>query len=110
MPHIEFFHTEGVSGEVEMNLTILEASQQLGFSLNHECGGNATCVTCRVEVKEGAENLDEIDFDEQDLLDREEIGEPWRLGCQARLLGDVKVRVPGPTEIHVSRTPPEELT
>ena len=70
MPHIEFIHPEGVSGEVEINLTILEASQQLGFPLNHECGGNATCVTCRVEVKEGAEHLDEIDFDEQDLLDR----------------------------------------
>ncbi len=108
MPHIEFIHPDGdVSGEVEMNLTILEASQQLGFLLKHECGGNATCVTCRVEVKDGAENMDEIDFDEQDLLDREEIGEPWRLGCQARLLGDVIVRVPGPTEIHVIQTPEE---
>ncbi|HIN32740.1 MAG TPA: (2Fe-2S)-binding protein [Nitrospirales bacterium] len=108
MPRIEFVHPEGVSGEVEMNLTILEAAQQLGFPLNHECGGNATCVTCRVEVKEGVDNLDEIDFDEQDLLDREEIGEPWRLGCQARLLGDVKVRAPGPTETPLSQAPPEE--
>ena len=110
MPHIEFVHPEGASGDVPMNLTILEAAEELGFSLNHECGGNATCVTCRVAVLEGAENLDEIDFDEQDLLDREEIGEPWRLGCQARLLGDVKVRVPGPTEIHVSQTPLEDHT
>ena len=110
MPRIEFVHPEGMSGEVERNLTILEAAQELGFPLNHECGGNATCVTCRVQVLEGAGNLDEIDFDEQDLLDREGIGEPWRLGCQARLLGDVKVRVPGPTEIHIGQTPPEELT
>ncbi|HUM40241.1 MAG TPA: ferredoxin, partial [Nitrospira sp.] len=40
-------------------------------------------------------NLSEIDFDEQDLLDREALSEPWhRLGCQARVLGDVVVRVP----------------
>ena len=110
MPRIEFVHQEGVTGDVDTNLTILEAAQALGFPLNHECGGNATCVTCRVEILEGSENLDEIDFDEQDLLDREEIGEPWRLGCQARLLGDVKVRVPGPTEVHITESPYEKLT
>jgi len=110
MPHIDFVHPEGVSGDVEMNLTILEAAQQLGFPLNNECGGNATCVTCRVEVREGDDNLEEIDFDEQDLLDREQIGEPWRLGCQARVIGDVKVRVPGPTEVHISQFQEEEQT
>jgi ferredoxin, 2Fe-2S len=48
-----------------------------------------------VEVQSGAENLSEIDFDEQDLLDREALSEPWhRLGCQAKVLGDVVVRVP----------------
>jgi|TARA_B100001079_G_scaffold265175_1_gene270560 2Fe-2S ferredoxin len=102
MPHIEFVHPNGTSGEVEMNITLLEAAQQLGFPLKHECGGSAACSTCRVEVKEGAENLNEIGFDEQDLLDREEIGEPWRLGCQARLLGDVKVCVPSHAESHIS--------
>lgn len=43
----------------------------------------------------GHEHLSEIDFDEQDLLDREALTEPWhRLACQARVLGDVVVRVP----------------
>ena len=49
----------------------------------------------RVEVQLGEENLSEIDFEEQDLLDREALSEPWhRLGCQARVLGDIIVRVP----------------
>ena len=109
MPHIEFVHPNGIAGEVEINLTILEAAQCLGFPLNHECGGNATCVTCRVEVIEGAEHLDEIDFDEQDLLDREEIVGPWRLGCQARLRGDVKVRVPHPAAPYTSQRLSEKL-
>lgn len=95
MPRVTFLHPQGKSGEVPANLTLLEASRVLGFALNHDCGGNASCTTCRVEVQAGGEHLSEIDFDEQDLLDREALSEPWhRLGCQARVLGDVVVRVP----------------
>src|SRR5499433_1484163 len=95
MPRVTFLHSVGKSGEVEANTSLLEASKLLGCSLNHDCGGNASCTTCRVEVQIGAENLSEIDFDEQDLLDREALSEPWhRLGCQAKVLGDVVVKVP----------------
>ena len=95
MPRITFIHPQGVSGEVESNTSILEASKILGFPLAHDCGGNASCTTCRVEVESGEENLSEIDFDEQDLLDRENLTEAFnRLGCQAKMHGDVVVRVP----------------
>ena len=95
MPRVTFLHPEGKSGEVDANITLLEASQALGFSLNHDCGGNASCTTCRVEVQRGGENLSEVDFEEQDLLDREALTASWhRLGCQARVRGDVVVRVP----------------
>jgi len=95
MPKVTFLHPDGKSGDVPENLSLLEAAEQLGFPLNHDCGGNASCTTCRVEVQSGQEHLSEIDFDEQDLLDREALSEPWhRLGCQARIHGDVTVRVP----------------
>lgn len=95
MPRVTFLHSRGQTGDVEANVTLLEASKALGFPLNHDCGGNASCTTCRVEVQMGGENLSEIDFEEQDLLDREALSEPWhRLGCQARVLGDVVVLVP----------------
>ena len=95
MPRVTFLHPEGKSGDVDANTTLLDAAKALGFSLNNDCGGNASCTTCRVEVQIGHEQLSEIDFDEQDLLDREALSEPWhRLGCQARVLGDVVVRVP----------------
>ena len=43
----------------------------------------------------GGEHLSEIDFEEQDLLDREALTEPYhRLSCQAKILGDVMVQVP----------------
>lgn len=95
MPRVTFLHPEGKSGVVTRNLTLLDAAKELGFRLNHDCGGNASCTTCRVEVQSGGEHLSEIEFEEQDLLDREALREPWhRLGCQAKVLGDVVVRVP----------------
>lgn len=95
MPRVTFLHPEGKSGIVTRNITLLDAAKELGFALHHDCGGNASCTTCRVEVQSGGEHLSEIDFDEQDVLDREALREPWhRLGCQAKVLGDVVVRVP----------------
>lgn len=95
MPRVTFLLPECNSGEVEVNTSLLEASKLLGCRLNHDCGGNASCTTCRVEVQSGAGNLSEIEFDEQDLLDREALSESWhRLGCQAKVLGDVVVLVP----------------
>lgn len=95
MPRVTFLHSQGKSGTVSRHASLLDAAKEIGFSLNHDCGGNASCTTCRVEVESGGENLSEIEFEEQDLLDREALSEPWhRLGCQAKVLGDVTVRVP----------------
>ena len=95
MPRVTFLHPEGRNGEIPHDASLLEAAEFLGFPLAHDCGGNASCTTCRVEVECGAENLSEIDFDEQDLLDRENLIEAFhRLGCQAHVRGDVVVRVP----------------
>lgn len=95
MPRVTFLSFEERTGEVELNTSLLEAAKVLGLRLNHDCGGNASCTTCRVEVEDGEDHLSEIDFDEQDLLDREALSESrHRLACQARVLGDVTVRVP----------------
>ncbi len=95
MPRVTFIHPEGKSGEVPQDLSLLEAAEHLGFPLEHDCGGNASCSTCRVDVVAGENNLSEIDFEEQDLLDREALTEPYhRLSCQAKVLGDVIVQVP----------------
>ena len=51
MPRVTFLHPEGKSGEVEVNTSLLEASKILGFVLNHDCGGNASCTTCRSEER-----------------------------------------------------------
>ena len=95
MPRVTFVHKQRQEGVVPHDVTLLEAAELLGIQLHHDCGGNASCSTCRVAVQEGPEHLSEIDFDEQDLLDREALTDPcWRLSCQARVRGDVVVLVP----------------
>lgn len=88
------FQSVGVSGEVEGGISLLEAAFQLGVDLNHVCGGSAACSTCRVEVLNGLSALTEIGSDERDRMGLEFLEPPYRLACQARILGDVVVRIP----------------
>jgi len=49
--------------------SILDVALNNHITLDHACGGNCACTTCHVWVKEGAENLSEMDDDEADRLD-----------------------------------------
>ena len=51
MPRVTFLHPEGRNGEIPHDASLLEAAEFLGFPLAHDCGGNASCTTCRVEVE-----------------------------------------------------------
>jgi 2Fe-2S ferredoxin len=73
------------------------ASQRLVelLGLPMACGGNGICATCHVLVVEGLENLSPIEAKEDRCLGRLTGRLPGsRLSCQARVLGDVSVRMP----------------
>ena len=97
MPKVTFYPS-GKCGEVPKDKSLLESADLLGLELAHECGGFATCSTCRVIVEDGPENLSEIEFDEENMLEVAELLPPHRLSCQARVLGDVVVRIPGESD------------
>ncbi len=92
MPRI-YFEPSGVTGEVDSGTSILDASRKLGYELRHDCGGFASCSTCRVQVREGRENLTEINLDEENMLEEAQLAAPHRLSCQAKILGDIRVFV-----------------
>lgn len=53
------------------------------------------CATCHVHVVEGVDNLSAIESREERTLNMLTSRSPnSRLSCQARLLGDVKVKIP----------------
>lgn len=85
--------------------SILDVALNNGIALDHACGGNCACTTCHVWVKEGAENLTEMDDDEADRLDMAaDLQLNSRLGCQAVIKrpGKVVVEIPAWNRNYVS--------
>ena len=85
--------------------SFLDVSKNFDLGLEHACGGNCACTTCHVWVKEGAENLSEMDDDEADRLDMAaDLQLNSRLGCQAQVIkpGKVVVEIPAWNRNYVS--------
>ena len=88
MPRV-IFVDEGKAAEFPVGKTLLSSALEMGMRISHVCGGDGACGTCRVEVVDGWDNLSPPTPDET----YKEIEAPHRLRCQAKLLGDVIVRV-----------------
>ncbi len=93
--HTVTFQPLGTAVETEEGKSILETALEHEIHLEHACGGFAACTTCHVIVKEGDDNLSELEELEEDMLDNVEGGSlRSRLGCQAKISGDVVVQIP----------------
>ena len=88
MPRVQF-EDQQKTGEFPAGKTLLSAAIELGVEISHVCGGDGACGTCRVEVVLGWDHLTPPTPDET----YKEIEEPHRLSCQAKLAGDVVVKV-----------------
>jgi ferredoxin, 2Fe-2S len=85
--------------------SILDIALNNHVALDHACGGNCACTTCHVWIKEGAENLSEMQDDEADRLDMAaDLQLNSRLGCQAVITkpGKVVVEIPAWNRNYVS--------
>ena len=88
MPRVLFLD-EGKAAEVAAGRTLLSAALEMEIPISHVCGGDGACGTCRVEVIEGWQHLTPPTPDET----YKELEEPYRLSCQAKVIGDVQVKV-----------------
>lgn len=73
--------------DVAAGVSLLEVCDAHGVPMDSACGGFAACNSCRVAVMDGA--LSPRLPEEDTFLDRDD----QRLGCQARIVGDVRVRL-----------------
>jgi ferredoxin len=78
------------SFEVVTGTTILVSAIQNGLKLRHDCT-EAICGTDRVKITFGKEHLSEKTENEELTLEMMKAGPDERLGCVARILGDVTV-------------------
>jgi 2Fe-2S ferredoxin len=93
MPKVRFIR-EKLDVEVPQGTTILEASRQAGAPEGDRCGGVCACSTCHVYVVEGFEQTSEIEDEEFDILDKAfDVRMNSRLGCQAKIAGDIAVDI-----------------
>jgi 2Fe-2S ferredoxin len=88
-PGVTPYHEHGKQG------SFLDIALNCGVDLEHACGGNNACTTCHVIVRQGEENLSEMEEDEEDRLYMADgLTLHSRLGCQAVVKGDVTVEIP----------------
>jgi uncharacterized 2Fe-2S/4Fe-4S cluster protein (DUF4445 family) len=106
-----FFAPSGKRGRFPEGTTVLDAARKLGVDLDSVCGGRGICGRCQIEIGEGkfsklgivssSESVTGWNGVEQRYVSkRGPLGEGRRLGCQAKLCGDVVIDVPADSQVH----------
>ena len=104
------FTPSGKRGHFAVGTPILTAARQLGVDLDSVCGGRGICSKCQitpsygefskhgVTVKDDA--LSEWNSVEQRYQDKRGLISGRRLGCQAKVHGDIVIDVPPESQVH----------
>mgnify|MGYP001208010002 FL=1 len=86
--------------------SFLDVAENLGFHLEHACGGSCACTTCHIVVKKGGEFISAMEDDEADRLDMAaDLQLTSRLGCQAVITSneaDIVIEIPSWNRNYVS--------
>jgi 2Fe-2S ferredoxin len=77
---------------VRPGTTILDAAGKARIQIRSRCGGNASCLMCKVTVQPSA-NLQPMTENESRKLG-DLASDNIRLACQARVTGEITVEVP----------------
>ncbi|MDP2739395.1 MAG: ASKHA domain-containing protein [Pseudorhodobacter sp.] len=104
------FTPSGKRGRVAIGTPVLDAARALGVDLDSVCGGRGICSKCQIApgVGEFAKHGVTVAFDAlspvnavEERYDRVRGLKPGRrLGCQARIMGDVVLDVPPESQVH----------
>ena len=78
---IEFFYC-GKLVRAQLGQSVLESILAAKLEVDHSCGGNASCGTCRLFVEEGVEKLPPRNELEADLANDRKFTPQERLACQ----------------------------
>src|SRR5215216_1297066 len=114
MPKVTFILRDGTEKTVEFEQgklpyhehglpeSFLDVAMNFDIPLEHACGGSCACTTCHLVIKQGMQNLSEMEDNEADRLDTAwDLTTSSRLGCQAVIKGDVVAQFPMYTRNYV---------
>jgi uncharacterized 2Fe-2S/4Fe-4S cluster protein (DUF4445 family) len=109
--HRIVFTPSGKRGDFAEGTSVLEAARSLGVDVDSVCGGRGICGRCQILVAEGDFAKHGISSSESHLTEWNQVEERYaskrgalgahrRLGCQAKLCGDVVIDVPPESQVH----------
>ncbi|MDR7522120.1 MAG: ASKHA domain-containing protein [Armatimonadota bacterium] len=85
------FAAKGRAVSVPAGTTVLQAAQQAGCSITATCGARGRCRSCRVQIVGGS--VPPAGLADRIQLGDDEVGERYRLACQAEVWDDLTVLV-----------------
>ena len=98
------FQPSGRRGEVDKGMTIIEASRRVGVDIEALCGEKKVCGKCKVRIEEGFYEKYGIQStmshtspwleEEEKFINEEQKKLGYRLGCVAKVEGDLLIFVP----------------
>src|SRR6202167_804933 len=105
------FTPSGKRSEFAQGATLLEAARALGADLDSVCGGRGICGRCQVDIAEGDfakhaihSSADHVTpsgaVEARYASKRGPFAPSRRLGCQARICGDLVIDVPPESQVH----------
>ncbi|MHA6324123.1 ASKHA domain-containing protein [Roseivivax sp. CAU 1753] len=104
------FTPSGKRGRFPAGTPVLTAARQLGVDLDSVCGGRGICSKCQITPAFGefpkhgvtahTDALSEWNAVEQRYQDKRGLKAGRRLGCQARIDGDIVIDVPPESQVH----------
>ncbi|WP_281825476.1 ASKHA domain-containing protein [Jannaschia rubra] len=108
--HQVIFMPSGKRGRIAEGTPVLDAARQLGVDLDSVCGGRGICSKCQVQPGVGAfpklgltvaaDALSPFNAVEHRYDEKRGLKAGRRLGCQARVQGDVVLDVPPESQVH----------
>ena len=104
------FTPSGKRGRFPLGTPVLTAARQLGVDLDSVCGGRGICSKCQITPGYGEFPKHGVTVTEAALSEWNEVEarydrirglkEGRRLGCQAKVMGDVVIDVPPESQVH----------
>lgn len=89
-------HYSNMTKDVEMNQSdnILNSLIKADLPINHSCGGNASCGTCRILVLKGGEQLAQPNELELEMILDRKFSMKERLSCQTHPVSGLEIKIP----------------